>query len=103
MHPIISLCNDEFIFLSSCLVCIIQLFFSFGFLYRLDDAIEILEHVVGMREEKLGTANPDVDDEKKRLAELLKDAGRVRSRKAISLENLLDANPHTVNKDGIKV
>ncbi|KAG5536878.1 hypothetical protein RHGRI_024345 [Rhododendron griersonianum] len=70
---------------------------------RLDDAIEILEHVVGMREEKLGTANPDVDDEKKRLAELLKDAGRVRSRKAISLENLLDANPHTVNKDGIKV
>ncbi|XP_058227964.1 protein KINESIN LIGHT CHAIN-RELATED 3-like [Rhododendron vialii] len=70
---------------------------------RLDDAIEILEHVVGMREEKLGTANPDVDDEKKRLAELLKDAGRVRSRKATSLENLLDANPHTVNKDGIKV
>uniref|UniRef100_A0A5B6Z3Q3 Uncharacterized protein n=1 Tax=Davidia involucrata TaxID=16924 RepID=A0A5B6Z3Q3_DAVIN len=35
---------------------------------RLDDAIKILEHVVGMREEKLGTANPDVDDEKKRLA-----------------------------------
>ncbi|KAF7134647.1 hypothetical protein RHSIM_Rhsim08G0171400 [Rhododendron simsii] len=70
---------------------------------RLDDAIEILEHVVGMREEKLGTANPDVDDEKKRLAELLKDAGRVRSRKATSLENLLDANPHIVNKDGIKV
>lgn len=70
---------------------------------RLGDAIEILEHVVGMREEKLGTANPDVEDEKKRLAELLKDAGRVRSRKAISLENLLDANPHTVNKDGIKV
>lgn len=77
--------------------------FSFGFLYRLGDAIEILERVVGMREEKLGTANPDVEDEKKRLAELLKDAGRVRSRKAISLENLLDANPHTVNKDGIKV
>ncbi|KAG8652549.1 hypothetical protein MANES_06G104500v8 [Manihot esculenta] len=49
---------------------------------RLDDAIEILEHVVGVREEKLGTANPDVDDEKKRLAELLKEAGRARSRKA---------------------
>ncbi|GFZ17474.1 tetratricopeptide repeat (TPR)-like superfamily protein [Actinidia rufa] len=70
---------------------------------RLDDAIEILEHVVGMREEKLGTANPDVDDEKKRLAELLKEAGRVRSRKARSLETLLDANPHAINKDGIKV
>lgn len=33
-----------------------------------------------MREEKHGTANPDVDDEKKRLFELLK-AERVRSRK----------------------
>ncbi|PSR89586.1 Protein KINESIN LIGHT CHAIN-RELATED like [Actinidia chinensis var. chinensis] len=70
---------------------------------RLDDAIEILEHVVGMREEKLGTANPDVNDEKKRLAELLKEAGRDRSRKARSLETLLDANPHAINKDGIKV
>ena len=30
----------------------------------MDDAIEILDYVVGMREEKLGTANPDVDDEK---------------------------------------
>lgn len=74
-------------------------------LCRLEDAIEILEFVVGMREEKLGTANPDVDDEKKRLAELLKEAGRVRNRKARSLENLLDSNnrPNTVNNDGIKV
>lgn len=70
---------------------------------RLDDAIEILEHVVGMREEKLGTANPDVDDEKKRLAELLKEAGKVRNRKARSLENLLDANHHPTSNDGIKV
>lgn len=67
---------------------------------RLEDAIEILEYVVGMREEKLGTANPDVDDEKKRLAELLKEAGRVRSRQARSLENLLDANPHATKRDG---
>jgi hypothetical protein len=64
-------------------------------LIRLDEAIEILEHVVGMREEKLGTANPDVDNEKQRLAELLKEAGRVRSRKAKSLENLLETNPYT--------
>ncbi|KAK2975494.1 hypothetical protein RJ640_005233 [Escallonia rubra] len=70
---------------------------------RLDDAIEILEYVVGMREEKLGTANPDVEDEKKRLAELLKEAGRVRDRKTRSLENLLDANHPTMNNDGIKV
>ncbi|XAR50175.1 hypothetical protein NMG60_11004429 [Bertholletia excelsa] len=70
---------------------------------RLDDAIEILEHVVGMREEKLGTANPDVDDEKKRLAELLKETGRVRGRKGRSLETLLDTNHNPINNDGIKV
>ncbi|KAJ8536371.1 hypothetical protein K7X08_034772 [Anisodus acutangulus] len=72
---------------------------------RLDEAIEILEYIVDVREEKLGTANPDVDDEKKRLAELLKEAGRVRNRKARSLENLLDANhrPSTINNDAIIV
>lgn len=32
---------------------------------RLDDAIQILEYVVSMREEKLGTENPEVDDEKR--------------------------------------
>lgn len=30
-----------------------------------------------MREEKLGTANPDVVDEKRRLDELLRETGRV--------------------------
>ncbi|XP_038724879.1 protein KINESIN LIGHT CHAIN-RELATED 3-like [Tripterygium wilfordii] len=70
---------------------------------RLDEAIEILEHVVGMREEKLGTANPEVDDEKRRLAELLKETGRVRSQRARSLETLLDANSHGANSNGIKV
>ncbi|OVA07590.1 Tetratricopeptide TPR-1 [Macleaya cordata] len=70
---------------------------------RLEDAIEILEYVVGMREEKLGTANPDVDDEKRRLAELLKEAGRVRNRKARSLETLLDTNSHSIQKDAFKV
>ncbi|XP_061365371.1 protein KINESIN LIGHT CHAIN-RELATED 3-like [Gastrolobium bilobum] len=64
---------------------------------RLDDAIQILEYVVDTREQKLGTANPDVDDEKRRLGELLKEAGRVRSRKATSLENLLGGNGRTVN------
>ncbi|KAI3793950.1 hypothetical protein L1987_36573 [Smallanthus sonchifolius] len=57
---------------------------------RWEDAIEILEYVVGMREEKLGTASSDVDDEKRRLAQLLKDAGRDRSKKDLSLEFLLD-------------
>ncbi|KAJ0790107.1 putative tetratricopeptide-like helical domain superfamily, malT-like TPR region [Helianthus annuus] len=59
---------------------------------RLDDAIKILEHIVEAREEKLGTAGFDVEDEKKRLAELLKEAGKVRSRKARSLETLFDSN-----------
>ncbi|XWS76858.1 hypothetical protein CRYUN_Cryun01aG0214000 [Craigia yunnanensis] len=36
---------------------------------RLEDAIGILEYFLKMREEKLGTANPDFDDEKKRPAE----------------------------------
>lgn len=55
-----------------------------------------------MREEKLGTANPDVDDEKRRLAELLKEAGRTRSKKGKSLENLLDANSLRTKKEGTK-
>ncbi|KAM7267894.1 hypothetical protein ACFE04_010060 [Oxalis oulophora] len=65
---------------------------------RLDNAIEILEYVVEMREEKLGTANPDVVDEKSRLTELLKEAGRVRNRKSRSLVTLLDKNPTQVNE-----
>lgn len=56
---------------------------------RMEDAIEILEYVLKVREEKLGTANPDVDEEKRRLAELLKEAGRARNKKANSLENLI--------------
>lgn len=71
---------------------------------RVDDAIEILEYVVGMREEKLGTANPDVDDEKRRLEELLKEAGRARNRRSRrSLETLLDTNSQLIKNNGIKV
>ncbi|KAG6399177.1 hypothetical protein SASPL_140653 [Salvia splendens] len=65
---------------------------------RIEDAIEILEYVLKLREEKLGTANPDFDDEKKRLAELLKEAGRSRNKKAKSLENLIDPNSKRSNK-----
>ncbi|KAM3317592.1 hypothetical protein ACQJBY_035352 [Aegilops geniculata] len=69
---------------------------------RVEDAIEILEHVLKVREEKLGTANPDVEDEKKRLAELLKEAGRSRNRKQKSLENLFGsgAAARGAKKDG---
>ncbi|KAK4272097.1 hypothetical protein QN277_020696 [Acacia crassicarpa] len=43
---------------------------------RVDDAIELLGYVIGLREEKYGTATSDLDDEKRRLADLLKEAGR---------------------------
>ncbi|XAR55169.1 hypothetical protein NMG60_11030585 [Bertholletia excelsa] len=69
---------------------------------RVDDAIEILEFVLKLREEKLGTANPDFDDEKKRLADLLKEAGRSRNKKAKSLENLIDPNSKTMKKEASK-
>lgn len=71
-------------------------------LYRVEDAIEILEHILKMREEKLGTANPDVDDERKRLYELLKEAGRVRNKKGKSLENLIDSSFLKMKKGGRK-
>ncbi|KAA3455952.1 kinesin light chain-like isoform X2 [Gossypium australe] len=70
---------------------------------RLNDAIEILDYLVDIREEKLGTANPDVIDEKRRLGELLKEAGRVRSRKPRSLVTLLDTSTQIIKDDGIKV
>ncbi|XP_047310042.1 protein KINESIN LIGHT CHAIN-RELATED 2-like [Impatiens glandulifera] len=65
---------------------------TYDALGRSNDAIQILEYLVEMREDKLGTANPDVDDEKRRLAELLKEAGQVRKKKSKSLETLLDSN-----------
>lgn len=71
------------------------------FVYRLEDAIKILEYILKLREEKLGTANPDVDDEKKRLTQLLKEVGRARNRKGKSLENLLHSNSQRM-KEGTK-
>nr|XP_010940045.1 protein KINESIN LIGHT CHAIN-RELATED 1 [Elaeis guineensis]XP_019710570.1 protein KINESIN LIGHT CHAIN-RELATED 1 [Elaeis guineensis] len=70
---------------------------------RLDEAVEILEYVIAIREEKPGIANPDVDDEKRRLAELLKEGGRVRNRKARSLETLPDTNQNAKKEDVIAV
>ncbi|KAM0005557.1 putative tetratricopeptide-like helical domain superfamily [Helianthus debilis subsp. tardiflorus] len=63
---------------------------TYDALGRWDDAIEILEYVVGMREDKLGTASADVDNEKRWLAELLKESGRNRRKGSRSLEFLLD-------------
>ncbi|KNA17424.1 hypothetical protein SOVF_080070 [Spinacia oleracea] len=65
---------------------------TYDALGRWDDAVELLELVVVMREEKLGTADPIVDDEKRRLAELLNEAGKARRRYSRSLETLFDKN-----------
>lgn len=46
----------------------------------------------------LGTANPEVDEEKRRLEELLKEAGRARNKKAKSLQILLGSNSLRMNK-----
>ena len=70
--------------------------------FRVGDAIEILEYVLKLREEKLGIANPDFEDEKRRLAELLKEAGKTRDRKAKSLENLIDPSSKRTRKEGGK-
>ncbi|XP_052210247.1 protein KINESIN LIGHT CHAIN-RELATED 1 [Diospyros lotus] len=69
---------------------------------RVEDAIEILEYVLKLREEKLGTANPDFDDEKRRLADLLKEAGRSRNKKTKSLENLIDPGSRRTKKEASK-
>lgn len=42
-----------------------------------------------MKEERLGTVHPEVDEERTRLSELLKEAGRSRVRKTNTLEELL--------------
>ncbi|KAF5729768.1 Tetratricopeptide repeat (TPR)-like superfamily protein [Tripterygium wilfordii] len=69
---------------------------------RVEDAIEILEYVLKLREEKLGIANPDFEDEKNRLAKLLKEAGRARNRNAKSLENLIDPSSKKTKKESTK-
>ncbi|XP_022959334.1 protein KINESIN LIGHT CHAIN-RELATED 1-like [Cucurbita moschata] len=56
---------------------------------RVEEAIEILEDILKVREEMLGTANPEVDEERRRLEQLLKEAGRAPNNKAKSLQNLL--------------
>ncbi|KAH9617045.1 hypothetical protein KSS87_017714 [Heliosperma pusillum] len=66
---------------------------------RWDEAIELLEYVVLMREEKLGTADPVVNDEKCRLAELLTEVGKTRRRNSRSLETLLDKNFQTIKRN----
>jgi hypothetical protein len=59
------------------------------FLCRLEEAIKLLEYVVQVKEDKLGTVHPDVHDDRERLQELLKDVGRTYTPKTRRLEELL--------------
>ncbi|KAJ7523879.1 hypothetical protein O6H91_18G066300 [Diphasiastrum complanatum] len=56
---------------------------------RVDDAISILETILEVKEERLGTVHRDVEDERQRLMELLREVGRPRVRKTNTLEQLL--------------
>ncbi|KAL4015123.1 hypothetical protein IC575_027357 [Cucumis melo] len=67
-----------------------------------EEAIEILEEILKVREEMLGTANPEVDEERRRLEELLKEAGRARNKKAKSLQILLGSNSLRMKKEVAK-
>lgn len=71
---------------------------AYDALGRLDDAIGALQHVVEVREEELGTANSEVEDERSRLAELLREAGRFRARR---LNNTLGLLMHPKSKQSI--
>ncbi|KZV16888.1 tetratricopeptide repeat protein 28-like [Dorcoceras hygrometricum] len=51
---------------------------------RTSDAIQILDYVVEMREEKIGTTKPNVEDEKRLLSKLLKESGMAPSRRSKS-------------------
>ncbi len=56
---------------------------------RVEDAIKLLEEVVEIKEEKLGTVHPDVHNDQERLQQLLKDVGRTYIHKTRKLEELL--------------
>lgn len=62
---------------------------AYDALGRSDEAICLLEHILEVKEGRLGTVHPEVEEERTRLSELLKEAGRARIRKTNTLEELL--------------
>ena len=56
---------------------------------RSDEAIHLLESILDVKEEKLGTVHLEVDSERCRLLQHLKEVGRDRVRKTNTLEELL--------------
>ena len=60
-----------------------------SWMYRLEEAISLLESIVMIKEECLGTMHPDTEEEKHRLADLLHKTGRERVQKTNTLKELL--------------
>lgn len=61
-----------------------------AFAHRTREAIGLLEKVLEVKESQFGVVHPEVEEEKQRLQQLLKDVGiRARIRKSNTLKELL--------------
>ncbi|KAL2622314.1 hypothetical protein R1flu_002519 [Riccia fluitans] len=62
---------------------------TYDALGRTHDAINMLESILNVKEDRLGTIHPEVEDERERLTVLMNEMGRSRTRKSSTLEELL--------------
>ncbi|KAG6557807.1 hypothetical protein Mapa_000574 [Marchantia paleacea] len=62
---------------------------TYDALGRTHDAISLLETILEVKEDRLGTIHPEVEDERERLTVLLNEVGRSRKRRSNTLEELL--------------
>ncbi|KAL3691737.1 hypothetical protein R1sor_005388 [Riccia sorocarpa] len=62
---------------------------TYDALGRTHEAINMLETILDVKEDRLGTIHPEVEDERDRLAVLMNEMGRSRMRKSNTLEELL--------------
>lgn len=72
---------------------------AYDALGRSGEAIDLLESILEVKEERLGTVHPEVEDERHRLMQLLREAGRDRVRKTNTLEELLLLNSIPMHRD----
>jgi hypothetical protein len=57
--------------------------------YRTREAIKLLEEVLELKENQMGSVHPEVGEERLRLQQLLKEVGISRARKSSTLKELL--------------
>ncbi|KAH7427912.1 hypothetical protein KP509_10G066700 [Ceratopteris richardii] len=72
---------------------------AYDALGRSEEAIDLLEKILEVKEERLGTVHPEVEAERHRLMQLLREAGRDRVRKTNTLEELLLLNTKKMQKE----